>query len=291
MDERIVPTAGMHGSAAAESVASAVSWAAIIAGAVVAAATTLLLSILAAGIDPASISPWAGSGVSATSAAVMTAVGLIVIQWVSALMGGYMTGRLRTKWVGTHTYEVFFRDTAHGYITWALATLLIFSVLASTGSSLVRATAQGAGNAASGIASTATSANNSAANPVGPYELDTLFRTAGDSKPEAGSDARQQVGRILVKGIANGDVPPEDRTYMAQLIATQTGISTDEAQRRVDDAISRAKAAETKAREAADAARKAASLASVLTALSMFVGAFIASVSAALGGRLRDLHP
>jgi hypothetical protein len=275
--------------------ASAVSWAAIIAGSVVAAATTLLLSILATGIDLASVSPWPSKGVTATSAAVMTAIGLIVIQWVSALLGGYITGRLRTKWVGTHTHEVFFRDTAHGFIMWALSTVLVFSALASAGSVLVGATVHGASvGAAAGVTSGASSGKAPAgqAGQVAPYELDRLLRSAAPaSHPEAGNDARTQVGRILSQGLLTGAVNADDRTYMAQLVSAQAGISADEAQRRVDDAIAKVKAADLKAREAADTARKSASLASVLAALSMLVGAFIASVSAALGGRLRDLHP
>jgi ABC-type transport system involved in cytochrome bd biosynthesis fused ATPase/permease subunit len=88
-----------------------------------------------------------------------------------------------------------------------------------------------------------------------------------------------------------GDIPAADRTYLAQLVSAQAGVSESEAQRRVDNAIAQAKTAEAQAREAADAARKAAELSSLCTALSMVVGAFIACVAAALGGRLRDLHP
>src|SRR3981189_3715567 len=94
--------------------ASAVSWPAIVAGAFVAASVSLVLFALGSGLGFASISPWPGHGVSATTFAVTTAIWLIVMQWVSSGFGGYITGRLRTRWIGTHTHEVFFRDTGHG---------------------------------------------------------------------------------------------------------------------------------------------------------------------------------
>src|SRR3984957_13730334 len=100
---------------------SAASWPAIFAGAVIAAAATLLLMALGSGLGLASISPWSNHGVSATTFAVTGAIWLILTQWISAALGGYIAGRLRTRWIGTHTHEVFFRDTAHGLITWAVA--------------------------------------------------------------------------------------------------------------------------------------------------------------------------
>ena len=124
------------GSNAAESSKSAVSWAAILSGAVVAAATSLLLLVLATGLGLTAVSPWPDSGASAGALGVMTAIAFIVIQWISSSVGGYITGRLRLKWVGLHTHEVFFRDTAHGFITWAVATLLIASTLAAGAASL-----------------------------------------------------------------------------------------------------------------------------------------------------------
>src|ERR1700693_2848260 len=107
------------GTSTSESATSAVSWPAILAGAVVAAAISLLLTVMATGLDLASM-----HGTSAPSVAALTAIALIVTQWISAAGGGYITGRLRTKWVGTHTHEVFFRDTAHGLLNWCVALLI-----------------------------------------------------------------------------------------------------------------------------------------------------------------------
>src|SRR5580692_7150199 len=116
---------------------SAASWAAIIAGAFVAASVSLVLFALGSGLGFASISPWPGHGVTAKAFAITTAIWLIVMQWVSSGFGGYITGRLRTRWIGTHTHEVFFRDTAHGLVTWAVATVLVAAAAAASVSAVV----------------------------------------------------------------------------------------------------------------------------------------------------------
>jgi hypothetical protein len=160
----------------------------------VAAAVTMIFLLLGTGLGFASISPWPAHAVSAAEFAATSAIWLIVTQWVSAAVGGYLAGRLRTRWIGTHTHEVFFRDTAHGLVTWAVATVLVAAAVVVA--ALVTSLSAGSGHEA--VASVATT-------------------------PEL--------------------------------------------------------------------AEKAAAQAAIYTALSMLVGAFIASVSAALGGRLRDEHP
>ena len=270
---------------------SGVSWGAIFAGSVVATAATLLLLALAAGLDLASVSPWPSKGASTTTFTVMSAIALIVIQWVAAGVGGYLAGRLRTRWVGTHTHEVFFRDTAHGFISWALSTLLVIAGLAAATTGLAEGGARVAGAGASGIAAGSAAEVTSA--PVSPYMLDVLFRTdrSGSSSSNSSADARAQAERILIQGLANGTLADADRAFLAQLVSAQTGLSGADAQQRVDAAIAQSKAAEDKIREDADKARKAFATASIFTALSMLIGAFISCVSATLGGRLRDVHP
>jgi hypothetical protein len=212
---------------------------------------------------------------------------LIVVQWVASGLGGYTTGRLRTKWVRTHTHEVFFRDTAHGLVTWALATVIGAIVLASAASAIVGAGAEAVGNVAAGAARGAAS---TAANAVSPYDIDTLFRSTQSDASSGGNDARAEAGRILAQAATTGELSAADRGYLADLIAARTGVSRPDAEQRVDAAMTQIKAAELKIRQAADAARKAAAQASIYTALSMLIGAFIASAAAALGGRQRDEH-
>jgi hypothetical protein len=283
-----------HDAVAAEASTSAVSWGAILAGALVAGSVSLILFALASGVGLATVSAWPGSGASLTTFSVTTGLGLIVVQWIASGVGGYITGRLRTKWVGTHTHEVFFRDTAHGFITWALATVLVAAIVTtgvtSAASSLASAGAHGATALAAGAANGATQRG---VGVVSPYNVDALFRSAQPdaTAPSSIPEKRAEATRILVQSLATGDVPAADRSYLVQLVAASAKISDSEAQARVDETINRVKADETKARQAADAARKASSAASIFTALSMVIGAFIACVAAALGGQLRDQHP
>jgi hypothetical protein len=260
--------------------ASAASWPAIIAGAFVAAAVSLILLALGSGLGFASISPWPGRGVSGTTFAVTTAIWLILTQWVSAGLGGYLAGRLRTRWIGTHTHEVFFRDTAHGLITWAVASVLVAAAIGTSVGAAGRAVAAAGRTAAEGA---------SAVSQGSAYDIDRLLRAADVGAPQA--DPKPEVAHILANATVTGDMPDGDRAYLAQLVAARTGVTLEDAQKRVDGFWSDVKDAEAKAKVTADAARKVAAKASIYLALSMLIGAFIASVSAALGGRLRDEHP
>jgi hypothetical protein len=269
--------AGIFSANTVESFKPAVSWGAIFAGAFVVAAASVILAALGSGLGLASVSPWPNRGASLTTFTVMTAIWLIVIQWVASGVGGYLTGRLRTKWVGTHTHEVFFRDTAHGFVTWAVATVIVAGLFASAALS----------GASSGVRA---ASNELSTTSVAPYDVDLLFRSVHSEATPAATDARAEVARILAQGATTGDVPASDRTYLTELVTAHTGVSREEAQRRVDNAIAQAQAINIKARQAADAARKAAAATSIFTGLSMLVGAFIACIAAALGGRRRDVH-
>ena len=267
---------------------SAVSWPAVIAGAFVAIAASLILIALGSGIGFASISPWADHGVSATTFTVTSIIWLIVTQWVSAGLGGYIAGRLRTRWVATHTHEVFFRDTAHGLLTWSVATVLLVGFL---GSSLFSAAGVGVHAASDVAAGVAKGALMSATSPSGTYEIDRLFRATDPSSAPTDSVPRQQVAGILANAAVSGEMPASDRAYLTQLVAAWTGASPADAQRRVDDFTARVNDLQVNAKAVADSARKVAAELSIYLALSLLIGAFIASVAAALGGRLRDEHP
>ncbi|HLW23016.1 MAG TPA: hypothetical protein VKT22_01500 [Steroidobacteraceae bacterium] len=296
IDDRVADT-----SAAVAHGRSAASWPAIFAGAVVAISATLILVALGTGLGFAAISPWHNRGVSPAAFTVSAAIWLIVTQWLSAALGGYVAGRLRTRWVGTHTHEVFFRDTAHGLITWSVATVVVaFALTSSLGAALSGGARVAADAAASGAASAPAALAGGSPSPALLYGMDRLFRPAsGTSGPASGGpealvdlDPRFEASHIIANALANGGkVPEADRAYLADLVAAHTGASGAEAQRRVDDFIAQAVEADNKARAAADAARKSAAETAIFTALAMLIGAFIASVSAALGGRLRDQHP
>jgi hypothetical protein len=252
---------------------SAASWPSIIAGAFVAASATLILITLGSGFGLASISPWRTHGATATTFAVTGAIWLILTQWISAGLGGYIAGRLRTRWIGTHTHEVFFRDTAHGLITWAVATVLLAAVLSSS------------------LMTGAAAAGHEGAEQVPAYSVDKLFRSIGSASSAMPSvDPRMETGHIVANALTDGSVPDADRIYLIDQVAARTGISKADAQTRVDGFIATVMQAQAKLKADADAARKAAAQTAIFLALSMLIGAFIASVAAALGGRLRDEH-
>ena len=260
-----------------ESSHSGITWSAIIGGAVGASAVSLILIALGAGLGLASVSPWANAGASAAAFGVGAGIWFLVVQWLSSAFGGYLAGRLRAKWAAPESDEVFFRDTSHGFLAWALATLIVAGFLGSA----VSGVAGIGGNIAAGAAGGATQgAAQAAASPATESMLDGLFRPTQPTADSPGENARGEAGRIIAGGVT-GTIDPADRTYLAQSIAARTGITQEEAEQRVDNAVATAKSA-------ADTARKSASAASIMTALSLMVGAFIAAVAGALGGRNRD---
>ncbi|WP_432284272.1 hypothetical protein SLT36_21085 [Aminobacter sp. BA135] len=276
-----------------ESSVPAVSWGPVIAGAFTAAAITLILMLLGSGLGLTMVSPWSSEGVSATTFAVSTAIWLVVVQWLSAGLGGYLTGRLRTKWVGIHTDEVYFRDTAHGFLAWALATLLVAGVLGSALSAAVGGGVQAASNVASGAAMGAAANAGSGTDTATSYFVDTLFRPSDPARLATADaadteQATAQASRILVASAASGEVSAADRTYLSQLIAARTGLSESDAQARVDAVLASVNDAKVKAQDAADTARKASATFALVAALSLAIGAFIASAAATLGGKQRD---
>jgi hypothetical protein len=252
-----------------------VSWAAVTAGAIVSCALTLVLIAFGIGLGLSVVSPWAGAGVSATTFKIGTGLYLVVIAMLSSSIGGYIAGRLRTRWVGVHTDEVYFRDTAHGFVAWALASVLGAVLLASPVSGLL-------GGATSGAAQ-ATSSMASRSGPMDGY-VDTLMRsdTPAASNSGNGSDSRSEMVRLFSSSFHNGgDLKPADRDYVSKVVAARTGMSQADADKRVNDVVTQVKAD-------TDAARKAtAQLAFWLTA-SLLIGAFCASLAATEGGGLRD---
>jgi hypothetical protein len=133
-----------------ESAASAVSWGAIIAGAFVASALSLALLLLDAGIGLVSVSPSSNNNVSVATFRILAAAWFIAVQLFASGVGGYLAGRLRTRWVSVHTDEVYFRDTAHGLIVWGVAAIVTAWLLASGAASVVSGAAHAGGSALAG---------------------------------------------------------------------------------------------------------------------------------------------
>jgi hypothetical protein len=297
--------------------ANAVSWGAIVAGAAAAAALALILLMLGTGLELSSVSPWAYSGVSATTFGVSTILWLTFTQIVASGMGGYLAGRLRTKWVAVHTDEVYFRDTAHGFLSWAVAALataaLLTSVIGSIVSGGIQVGAAMAGNVATAtaVSSSEMAKSNGDNGPMG-YFVDLLFRrdlNSTVSAPDvAGTDpmpawppkpippgSASEVTRIFMNSIHTGSsLPDEDIRYVGQVIALRTGLTQQDAEKRVSDTYARLQTklrdAETTAKEAADKGRKASAYAALWLFISLLIGAFVASFAATIGGRQRDMQ-
>lgn len=282
--------------------ASAVSWGAILAGAAAAAALSMILLILGAGLGLSAISPWARSGVSAATFGVSTIVWVTVTQIMASGMGGYLAGRLRARWVAAQTDEVYFRDTAHGFLAWAVASLATAALLSSAIASIVGGGMQAGASVAGGPAAAVSAAGAAAASSSGTeggstsYFVDSLFRkeanAPANSEPAAAAPTAE-TARILLNSLRTGALPADDTRYLGQVIAQRTGLSQADAEKRVSDTYARLQAklqaTETAARDAADKARKATVYATLWLFVSLLAGAFTASLAATWGGRQRDL--
>lgn len=283
---------------------SAVSWAAIVAGAAGAAALSMCLLILGVGLGLSSISPWAQSGISAERLGVSSIAWVTLTSLLASALGGYLAGRLRVRWTSLHSDETYFRDTAHGFLTWALATLVTASLMAGAIGAIVsggvQAGATVASGAATGLAAGATSAVSGTSSESIGYYVDSLFRRADDSTmPADGSpmrtaqeDTTEALG-IFAHVSQTGSLSAGDTRYLGELISRRSGLTQQQAEARVAEVHARLQAAreaaETEAKSAADKARKTTAYGSLWLFIALLGGAFFASLAATYGGRQRDL--
>jgi hypothetical protein len=299
--------------------ANAVSWSAILAGATAAAALSLILLLLGAGLGLSSVSPWAHKGVTASTFGVSTIVWLTVTQILAAGMGGYLAGRLRIKWAGVHVDEVYFRDTAHGFLAWAVASLATAALLTSVIGSIVNGGVQAAASLAGGAANASMTAgvtetgsemgksDNASGSETGAmsYFVDTLFRKDSNRDSSTSTEGKiistdtaqktaliSEVTRIFINSMSMKTLPPTDLTYISQLVSSHAGLTQQEAEKRVNEIYSNMQStkhnAEMAAKDAADKARKATIYATLWLFVSLLMGAFSASLAATWGGCTRD---
>ncbi len=281
--------------AVATRTSSFVDWGAVLAGAFLAAALSFVLLTFGTAIGLSATSPWPGSGMSAKVLASL-AVFWVMAQQIGAFMvGGYVAGRMRSRWHEVNQDEVEFRDGLHGGLVWAVGIVIGAAMLLATAGAVARTGAEVAGKAVSSVASSA--------NPMD-LTIDTLLRpmtvaqasTAGASTPSAGApgtasrpvasnmdsgEVRAEISRILARSTAAGEMSAPDRAYLAQLVAQRAGISQQEAEKRVADAV-------TAAREAADKARRGAVLTGFVTAASLIISLAAAWWAGLKGGNHRD---
>ncbi len=257
-----------------ESYSSGVSWAAVIGGAFVSASLALILLSLGTGLGFSAISPWSNVGASASTVGKGAIAWLILTQILASAMGGYLAGRLRTKWADVHTDEVYFRDTAHGFLVWAVGLVITASLLATAATSL-------AGGPARRDATGSTAAAETGMFNPSAYFVDTLLRSNGSVVSGNEIAVRGEVDRIFGHALSQGSIPPTDTTYLAQLVAARTGLSQTDAERRVSDVFG-------EAQQSAERARKALAHFSLWLFVALLSGAFCASYAGTIGGKQRD---
>lgn len=301
---------------------SGVSWPAIFAGAMAAASLSLLLFILGTGLGLSSVSVWNGQGLDAGAIGWTAVAWIAFTQLASAGVGGYLAGRLRTRWQGVHTDEVYFRDTAHGFLAWALATLAMVALMASAaGSALsgalkaadtvassasnVAASALGAAGGATGAAAAATM-GRAPANGMGlDYWSASLFRSTTASSPAGtptettAAGAAREAGVIFAHSLRSGQLSADDEQYLAQLMARHSDMAVEDAQKKVrstfnsvqqqmKQAEQKAEQARQQAKQAAEETRKATAHSMLWLFVALLLGAFVGSLFATWGGRQRD---
>ena len=258
-----------------EASTSGVSWPAVFAGAFSIGALGLILMALGAGVGLSSLSPWPNAGASAAGLSTGAIVWLIFVQIAASAFGGYLTGRLRTKWVSVHVHEVYFRDTANGMLAWAVAFVLSSLLFAFYATTIVAAD-----RTITPAATQATGANA--------YFVDMLFRSGAPANGAAAATndqaVRAEAAAILAHALLQPDVSAQDKTYLTNLVAATTGLPQPEAEQRVTDTL-------TADRQAVDTARKAAAHSLYWLFVALLIGAFCASFAATIGGRQRDLVP
>ena len=258
-----------------------VTWGAVIAGGIAAAAISLVLLAFGIGVGFSVVSPWANESVSATTSHVGAGIYLVVVAMLASTVGGYLAGRMRGRWA-VHRDEVFFRDTARGFLAWAFATVLTAAALGTATTSILS-------GATAGIAPAAATAGVQAGqSPLIEGYVDQLFRAPRDPPTQPQQPAadmqtsRAEVGRIVTRGLRRGaEISAGDRTHLAQVVSARTGMPQVEAEKRVNEVM-------TQAKQATDEARKAAAKLALWLAASMLAGAFAASLAATAGGVYRD---
>ena len=266
-----------------------VEWSAVFAGAVLAAALSFVFLTFGAAIGLSLTSPWPNSGGSAKFIAAVAILWIMIQQIGAFMIGGYVAGRLRSRWHETTEHEIEFRDGLHGALVWAVGLVIGAAMLMATAGAAARVGVEVAGKAV------ATASSTDAMDGV----LDTMLRPANVAQaqgaPPAGAptarpqpsgaantdNTRAEVGRIMARSLANGSMTPQDRTYAAQIVAQRSGIPQPEAEKRVAEALN-------SAREAADKARRAAVLAGFVTAAGLVVSFGAAWWAAMKGGQHRD---
>ena len=264
---------------------SAVSWSAILAGAAVSAGLSLILLAIGSGIGFSVANPWSNSAAATTTkAATVAGIYITVTAVMASAVGGYLAGRLRHLWRGTHPHEAFFRDTAHGLVSWAVATVAGAILLGTVTTSLTGAAVQGASTGA-GMVAARDGVTAGLTDQLFAYDYVAVSKAQGN-QPNPGiardyNGDRAVATRLMTRLGTGTTLTADARQNLAVIVAARTGLSLPEAEKRVA-------AVEADARAAAEQARRVGMMLSFWLAASLLAGALAASLAAWEGGAIRD---
>lgn len=258
---------------------SYVDWGAILAGTMIATSISVVLTGFGSAIGLSMASPFEGKGFSGVAIAVAIGLWSIWVAVSSLIAGSYLAGRMRRRAGDATPDEVSVRDGVHGLVVWALAALIgvVFASMSVAG-----VTKAGAEITRSGVATVAGLAANTSE-----YAIDTIIRSSSQAAP-IDDATRQQIGRVLIRAAADGQLSEDDRTYLTRTVAGRAGIEPAEVERRIAVVSAQAKATLDRTRAAAESARRFGILIAFLTAASLAVAAAAAWWGASLGGKHRD---
>ena len=247
------------------------SWGPAIAGAIAATALAFVLDSfgVAIGLALSSASPtWRDTSFALV---LLSGLYLVLAALASYGLGGYIAGRMRRRYDPGELPE--FQDGMHGLLVWGIATLLAGLIAAITLPLLPRTP---------GVAAATPNATSSVpGESLIAFELDRLFR---GSERRTGGDLtydRAEAARILLTTSSHTGMDPTDRTYLARLIAADTGTSAPDAERRVDEVAARV-------RQDISRARSSAVILAFMAGVAALLGAIVAWAAAISAGRYRD---
>jgi hypothetical protein len=263
---------------------SYVDWPAIIAGIILASAISLVLISFGSAVGLNFLDFGYGNAPNPIFVGIAAATWFLWVQVSSFMAGGYLTGRLRRRYFDASEDESDLRDGAHGLLVWAGAAIL--GAMIAVGG--IGAAANVVGNVAATATTAASNIAEGTADAMDPnaYFIDTLFRS---DRPVDAEAARGEAGRIFAQAaLGDGTLAEDDRTYLANVVAANTGLTPEEASARVDQVAANVEAARQDAIEAARIARNTTIIGAFLLAASLLVSAIGAFWAAQKGGDHRD---
>lgn len=270
---------------------SYLDWGSIIGGIVLASALSVVMLAFGSAIGLSFSTATVSAKGFAIGAGIGAALWFIWVQVSSFMAGAYLTGRLRKRKHDSTKHEVEVRDGSHGLLVWAGGVLIGTYIALGGVSSVVNSV----GNIAKTATMSASTMANSSTGGAMQYYTDVLLRSPANGGATAVRADRTMISSEINTILAKAALPTstsapnaDDKDYLAQVVAQQTGVSADVANTRVNEAYASIESTKTEVVKAAETARRVGIIAAFLLAASMLVSAAAAYWAATLGGNHRD---